>query len=383
MKKNLLTRILSITLLLCFIFNASACGLNMPYSADKIYNLSKDSIGEIVTYKKNGAELALGTGFVYSADGKIITNYHVIENAYTATITISNSTYVVQSILAYDKGIDIAVLQINANNLTPLTISNKTQTTGKTVYTFGSSMGLTNTFSRGIITYADREIDGVHYVQHDAAISSGNSGGPLINEYGEVIGINTMTMLDSQNLNFAISVNELSNLTYETTLSFTQFYEKECDVFSILKDFILQEGTYDYNYNDYTLHLGSTLSSNYTSIYNRYAEYDPEYNEITLVLFDDSSSFDCVSSIYIDKIDGIYEWAYLDDFDNYMTGTLYASTFSTNSLLGYSYQNMYDYSLIYSVRELASSMISLLLTFFDTDFYSIGVTASDLGFVYF
>lgn len=383
MKKNLLTRLLSITLLLCFIFNATACDFRRTYSADEIYNLSKNSIGEIVTYKKNGSELALGTGFVYSADGKIITNYHVIEDAYSATISINDNTYTIQSILAYDKDIDIAVLKINSSNLIPLNICNEIQDTGKTVYAFGSSQGLTNTFSQGIITYADREIDGVHYVQHDAAISSGNSGGPLINEYGEVIGINTMTMLDSQNLNFAISVNELSNLTYETTLSFAQFYEKECDVFTKIKNFIMEYGTYDYSYNDYTLFLGKAYSSDYTSTYKRYAEYDPIDNEIALYLIDKATSFDCIASIYIDKIDGIYSWAYLDDYNNYMEGTLYATTFNSNTILGYSYQNVYDYSLIYSIRKLASAMIEYYLTFFDTDFYSIGVTASDLGFVYF
>ena len=72
------------------------------------------------------------------------------------------------------------------------------------------------TFSSGLISAAPRTIDGVKYVQHEAPISTGNSGGPLINKYGEVIGINTMYVNNAQNLNFAIHLSELDNLDYST-----------------------------------------------------------------------------------------------------------------------------------------------------------------------
>lgn len=65
-----------------------------------------------------------------------------------------------------------------------------------------------------------------------------------------------MTMKDSQNLNFAISVKELSNLVYGTPLTVAEFYEKECDVFTKVKNYIIQNGTYDYSDNDYTLTIG-------------------------------------------------------------------------------------------------------------------------------
>ena len=85
---------------------------------------------------------------------------------------------------------------------------------------------MTATFSQGIITAVNRKIEGVTYIQHDAAISPGNSGGPLLNKYGEVIGINTWTLEDSQNLNFAVSSSVLLEMKYSTPLTMEQFYDK-------------------------------------------------------------------------------------------------------------------------------------------------------------
>ncbi len=347
-------------------------------TATKIFEKSKNSVGEIITFDKSGSELSLGTGFVYSTDGKIITNYHVIDEAYSAKITINGVSYTVQSVLAYNKNIDLAVLKINATGLPVLNICKKSHSVGMAVYAFGSSKGLTATFSQGIITYADRELDGVHYVQHDAAISSGNSGGPLINQYDEVIGINTMAIKDSQNLNFAISVNELSKLTYNTPLTVKEFYEKECDVFAKVKNHVMKKGTYDYEDNDYSLTLGVDYSSDYSSQYTRIISYDVADDELCLMLFIDA---DHLLSIYIDEVDYIYEWGYINSDDYYMSGTLYATTFTSNHLLGYSYNNISSSSLRSSVRELASSMASLLITYTNMDFADIGVRAIDLGFI--
>lgn len=178
-------------------------------TAYEIYESAKLCIGEIITYDVSGNKLALGTGFAFSADGKILTNHHVIENASSIQITINDNTYRVERILSYNAAIDLAVLKINAENIPYLEMSDKTVRTGDTVYTFGSPKGLTATFSRGIVTYSDRVLEGIHYIQHDAAISKGNSGGPLIDEYGKVVGVNTMTVSDAQNLNFAITISEL------------------------------------------------------------------------------------------------------------------------------------------------------------------------------
>ena len=350
------------------------------FSANDIYEQARKSVGEIITYDKSGNELALGTGFVYSEDGKIITNYHVIEDAYSAKITIDGKEYTIKQVLAYDKSIDLTVLKIDANNLTPLSICKNVHSVGKPVYAFGSSKGLTATFSQGIITYANREVDNVMCVQHDAAISSGNSGGPLINQHGEVIGINTWTMRDSQNLNFAIASSELDKLVYGKALTVAEFYEKECDVFTKIKNFIISKGTFDSTNNQYELLLGYTYSSDYKNLYTRKAIYDVADDEIFLTFAIDSGY---LVMITIDEIDGVYSWGYMDKNDNYILGDIYANTFTSNSLLGYSYHNIYYSSLLKSARNLASTMVIALCENMDDDFKSIGVTAEDLGFLYF
>ena len=352
------------------------------YTATELYNLSVKYVGEIVTYDKSGAELALGTGFVISSDGKIVTNYHVIEGAYSADITINDKKYTISSILAYDANIDLAVLKINATGLTAATVCKNPVSVGATVYAIGSSRGMTNTYSQGIITYADRVVDGVSHVQHDASITHGNSGGPLVNVYGEVIGINTWGISDSQNLNFAVFTGELDNLTYGTPLTLAEFYLKECDVFEKIKNHIIDNGTYDSQNNCYRLTLGTTYSSDDSSKYTRLAYYYVDDNEITLdFLIDDG---DCWVYFAIDEnVDGSYDWFYFDYDDYEMGGMLYATTYDDYTLLGYSYNNISYSSTIQSVRELASTMISVLCSWIDNDFDTINVTAEDLGFYYY
>lgn len=353
------------------------------YSATEIHDLYASSVGEIIIYDKSGRELSLGSCFVYSEDGKILTNYHVIDGAYSIKVTLGGKEYKVSYVLAYDKEIDIAVLQIPASGLKAADLCANDHKAGSPVYAFGSSKGLTATFSQGIITYSNRDLDGVKYTQHDAAISSGNSGGPLINEYGEVVGINTLTIRDSQNLNFAISISELSNLNFSTKLTVAQYYEKECDVVKKMKNYVMKYGTKESD-GDYNLIFSTTYSSDYSSKYRSVLCYDVSKDEIMLMYISDSSSGDSYSiGVFIDTIDGTYDWGYVDSHNYKMSGVIYASTFTDNTLLGYSYNNITSSSIRSTVRELASLMVINLLYNIDKDLSSIGVTTYDLGFTSF
>ena len=352
------------------------------FTATELYNQAVKYVGEIVTYDKSGSEYALGTGFVISTDGKIVTNYHVLEGAYSATICIDGTTYNIVSVLAYDATIDLAVLRIDANHLTSAYICKNSVNVGETVYAIGSSRGMTNTYSQGIITYADRVVDGVSHIQHDASITHGNSGGPLINIYGEVIGINTWGISDSQNLNFAVFTDELDNLTYGSALTLAEFYLKECDVFERLKNYITDNGTYNVDENYYYLTLGNSYPSDYSSKYTRRAYYYADDNEITLdFLIDDGEKWAYFT--IDDTVDGSYSWNFFDDYGYKMSGTLYAAIYDDDSLLSYSYTNISSSSLRTAARELASAMILALCSWIDRDFEDINVTAEDLCFYYF
>ena len=139
-----------------------------------------------------------GSGFILSKDGRILTNYHVIENAQKVEVTLSDKHKYPAQIVLQDKAHDLALLQINANNLTPAVLSeSRDLQVGQNVYAIGNPFGLNGTMTTGIISSirSVREPQGAtieNALQTDAAINPGNSGGPLLNSRGEVIGMNTL-----------------------------------------------------------------------------------------------------------------------------------------------------------------------------------------------
>ena len=158
-----------------------------------------------------------GSGFIIDKQGLILTNNHVIDNAQRVEVTLNDQHKYKADVIAVDKGHDLALLRINAPNLTPATLSDSTGlTVGQKVYAIGNPFGLSGTMTRGIIS-SIRSINGAegapidNAIQTDAAINPGNSGGPLLNSRGEVIGITTMIASNGADQNsgvgFAIPIN--------------------------------------------------------------------------------------------------------------------------------------------------------------------------------
>ncbi len=355
-------------------------------TAEQIYAIGEKSVGEIITYDKDGDGLSLGTGFVISSDGNIVTNYHVIDEAYSAKITIGSSTYNVSKVLAYDVDIDLAVIKINASNLKPVKIQKNYVVGGMQVYAIGSSEGYTLSFSSGVVASPERIFDGVKYIQHNASISHGNSGGPLFNAYGEVVGINTATDMSGQNLNFAISCTEFDNLNYDNPLTLSELYDKyykpaTTDTFTTLKNYVIYYGDYDSEEGDYEVSY-QNYKDGYT--YMRSLTYDVADEELCFsLLLVDSSGNGYMVFLYIDVIDGYYNWSWIEGtYYYYLNGSITASTWTSNSLLGVSYYSMPS-TVVTSARELASVMMTLMLSYISIDYSSLGITAYNLGFYYF
>jgi len=196
------------------------------YSPEEIYQLARPATVEIRIYGQWGDDLKLGSGFFISGDGLIVTNHHVIEKGYSATVVTADETeYEVTSVIGYDENLDLAILKIDA--LTPdfLDISIRTVNTGAPVYTLGSPLGLSGSFSDGLVSTASRVYDNVDYIQITAPLSPGNSGGPLLNIYGEVIGVNTATFVDGQNLNLAVNISQLTQLDQQTPTTVEALYQ--------------------------------------------------------------------------------------------------------------------------------------------------------------
>ncbi len=354
------------------------------YTPTQIYEMYKNSTGEIITYTKTGEPYALGTCFVYNTEGWLITNYHVIEFGYAATVTFGEITYEVKQVLAYNKDIDVAILKIDATDLVPAVLCNSIHQVGEEVYALGNSQGLTSTMSRGMVTFADREIDGVRYIQHDAPISGGNSGGPLINRYGEVIGINTWTVRDSQNLNFAIALTELDKLDYSTPMTMAQCYETEYTAYVRLKKLVVQEENYDTKSGNYMLMFKMDYSSDYTDIYCCYAMYMVEEDQLMVGMSILNQATGEVSDTFMMAIDpdlsGEYEWAYTEN-TYIMSGIMYADSYESGDVL-YSTDDNVPSSVLYKAfLDMASSMASYLIGYLEIP--EIEFSAAEIGFANF
>ena len=188
-------------------------------SATDIYEECVKSTVQINT------DVSIGSGF-FLDESTIVTNFHVIEGASTIEVlTQDGKTYRVQTILGYDKSRDIALLLISGS-YTPLPVNTHGLKVGEPVYTIGSPLGFTGTFTDGIITYNQRHLDGTYYIQTNAAFSSGNSGGPLLNSYGEVIGINTLSYLYGQNLNLSVDIAQVYAIDIYHPMTVKEFLEK-------------------------------------------------------------------------------------------------------------------------------------------------------------
>jgi hypothetical protein len=187
-------------------------------SKKDISTISQDALRAVVLIIVSdigGKEIKQGSGVVVSADGKIITNFHVIEGGNSAVIKFPNGAFfLVDGVLATDKEKDIAVLKAAGSDfpVVPLGDSDKVQV-GEEVVTIGSPLALEATVSNGIIS-SIRELkeENLHIFQTTAPISHGSSGGALLNMRGEVIGITTAQLTGGQNLNFAIPINVAKSL---------------------------------------------------------------------------------------------------------------------------------------------------------------------------
>ena len=176
-------------------------------SVGEIYDNAAPGVVQITSTSNVGGDVvpspasALGSGFVVDKAGHIVTNHHVIDGASQIRVSFSNQDTVVARLVGTDPSTDLAVLQVeaSANALTPLPLGNSDKVrVGDPVVAIGNPFGLDRTATAGIVSALQREITAPdtrfaidHVIQTDAPINHGNSGGPLINTRGQVIGVNT------------------------------------------------------------------------------------------------------------------------------------------------------------------------------------------------
>lgn len=166
----------------------------------------------------NGSEVTgVGTGFIVSKDGYIVTNKHVVtSNPKSINVTLKNGSSYKAKVIYSSDIVDLAIIKINATNLSSVSLGNSEKiSVGEDAIAIGNPLGLTfeRTVTKGIVSAINRSIVvdsstiSEDLIQTDASINSGNSGGPLLNSSGEVIGINTYKIQSGEGLGFAIPIN--------------------------------------------------------------------------------------------------------------------------------------------------------------------------------
>lgn len=198
------------------------------YSVEEVAALVSPSIVEIVAFDEDGSEIGGGSGIVLTSDGYILTNAHVVSEADRFGLVFSDGSKAEGFIVGYDIKSDIAVLITDDDyDLTPASLGDSDAlNVGEEVVAIGSPAGFTGTVTSGIVSATGRQIRNgttgfyMECIQTDAAISPGNSGGALVNMYGQVVGITSSKYASYysgtyEGLGFAISINEAAPIFEE------------------------------------------------------------------------------------------------------------------------------------------------------------------------
>ena len=184
--------------------NGEAVASNAPLSVNSIYQRAYRGVVEITVRTAGGS--AEGSGFVYDSSGNIVTNQHVVDAAQSISVKFWNGKTYSAQLVGSDSSTDLAVVKVNApaTQLYPLTLGDSSKlAVGDPVVAIGSPFGLEETVTSGIVSALHRSIDSPanfaisDTIQTDAAINHGNSGGPLLNAQGQVIGVNAQIRSDS------------------------------------------------------------------------------------------------------------------------------------------------------------------------------------------
>jgi len=177
-------------------------------TSDDFSGIIEDAIKSVVTIRTDTSQ---GTGFIISNEGYLVTNAHVLVGGRKVNAITYGQEILSAKLIGYDGELDVALLKISGNyNSLKLANSNDVQI-GEKVIAIGNPLGLQFSVSEGIVSAVKRPglIDINAYIQTDAALNPGNSGGPLINKKGEVIGINNFKVGGGENLGFALESNKI------------------------------------------------------------------------------------------------------------------------------------------------------------------------------
>lgn len=197
--------------LLGFVHSPVAAQTKPAISAEVLYAKSKPSVITILTFDANRAPLGQGSGFIVSKN-RVVTNYHVVAGSSSASIVFSDgSMTTVSAVVSGSVPKDLVVLEAETGNRTTLALGNELQLKeGESIYVIGAPKGLTTSLSNGLVS-AFRQDQGQFLIQITAPIAPGSSGGPMLNNQGQVVGVAT-SRLKEGGFGFAIGASDIQQL---------------------------------------------------------------------------------------------------------------------------------------------------------------------------
>lgn len=222
------------------------------YLPSQIYEMIASATVRIEAYGIDGKLQNVGSGFFITEDGSILTNFHVIAGAYTLKVKrFGGAEYATVTVKGYDTKNDLAVLGITLQKdetVTVLRISTTGVSTGDSIYALGSPLGVDDVFTSGIVSNPGKNVNGKVCIVFTAPIAQGNSGGPLVNTRGEVVGIINTTADSAQNLNFALPISLLADVDTSAEKAVADVYAETLgeNAFVVLKKYL----SANYQYKD-------------------------------------------------------------------------------------------------------------------------------------
>jgi S1-C subfamily serine protease len=198
--------------LVALVVGALPAHADFAQAADKV----RDAVVTVMLEKR------MGTGFVVSGEGYILTNRHVMGQATKATVRLANKDELPAQLVKADATRDLMVLKVERAHLPAVTFASSAKLKqGTEVAALGAPLGLPDSLTKGIVSSTSRDLDGQKFMQIDAALNHGNSGGPIIIEAGQVVGVATLVAKKAENLGFAIPSDEVMAFLDKAGVTYT------------------------------------------------------------------------------------------------------------------------------------------------------------------
>ena len=347
-----------------------------PLDSTEIFIEAIKYTGTLETYDQYGNPIFRSTAFLLSSDGKIACSAFAIDNASVAVFTLGGVEYEVTDVLAYSEESCIAILKINATDLPYAVICESEPLTGETIYIIGAPDGFVDSLSVGVISNAKRELKGANFIQHDADMSRGYVGGPLLNRFGEVIGINAGYIGDSS-LNLSTWVSEVDKLDYSSPMTMSEYGQLSYTVPERLSNWVLN------NVNAYGTNTVAYAMRG-TDFYYSIA-YDSSYGFVYLQSYWLlEGTYQLYASFVLDSTSGTYQYyTTLSDGSrmNEAYGFIDAATYTADTVIEYdTYYGRYWTES--DVMGLYKTAIFDTLVWFDyyLDTYFYDITLETFGF---